>query len=162
MGRLTGNGSRRFPQSPYRMHNPVGWMEKSLSDQYTDKPTKLKNNMDSSFESIVGRAILDGTDEARQLASDKVTLKMLVMQKMFCDKTGKVLDQGSAIALEIVSNDGGERWIGPFDPSACRDPEETRAALAAKVEQMPTVKEVRLLNGAELFPASKKEDRNEV
>lgn len=109
--------------------------------------------MDSSFESIIGKAILEGTDEARLEAENKATLKMLVMQKMFCEKSGKVLDQGDAIALEIRFTNGNTNFIGPFHSSVCREPEKTLADLEASSERMPTVREVRLLNGSELFPS---------
>lgn len=53
-----------------------------------------------SYESLIGDALLSSDPDARRIAEDKVTVKMLVSRVIFCPYTGIVMDERRAVVLE--------------------------------------------------------------
>ena len=57
----------------------------------------------SSYESLVGKALLADSDEEKSLSMDRVLLKMFVCSTIFCTnpRCGSILDQSTAALYEI-------------------------------------------------------------
>ena len=54
-----------------------------------------------------------GNEADRDVAIDRATLKMLVCQQLTCANTGAILDQRSAVALEVKVGEKTQ-YFGPY------------------------------------------------
>jgi hypothetical protein len=108
-----------------------------------------KPHAPQSFEGIIGAAIM-GNDSDRDVAIDRATLKMLVCQQLTCANTGAILDQRSAVALEVRVGEKTQ-YFGPYAGSelgkAIATAEAVRCNGALKAQGVA----VKILNGKELF-----------
>jgi hypothetical protein len=57
----------------------------------------------SSYESLIGKALLADSDDEKSLAMDRVMLKMFVCEVIFCTnpRCGSILDQSTSALYEI-------------------------------------------------------------
>jgi hypothetical protein len=117
-----------------------------------------KRHVPQSYEGIIGAAIM-GNEADRDVAIDRATLKMLVCQQLTCANTGAILDQRSAVALEVKVGEK-TRYFGPYAPSELRKAIATAEAVRCnKAIASQGVRSrcwlllvtVKILNGKELF-----------
>ena len=54
------------------------------------------------FGRIIGEAIIAGTDESRDTAIARASLKMAVMRDCVCRRCGSILDQSRAVLIESL------------------------------------------------------------
>lgn len=58
----------------------------------------------TSYEALIGRAILSSDPAERQFAEDAVTVKMLASRLIFCQYTARVLDQANTVVIERIAD----------------------------------------------------------
>ena len=98
-----------------------------------------------NWERIIGDAIM-GDDEDKQLALDRVEVKMRVCDQITCPGTGKVLDQARASVIETTHRDGGISYTSAY----CSEHLEANMGPIEAIAK-DTGTTVRVLDGRVLF-----------